>query len=161
RGGCGARLSSDRARLLRHPQKARRRRRSPERARRALRWCGIETPRAACTDCPRREAGLRRDRCAGAETSCLIECDDARVSRRIEVAVAGARELEEVRALFVEYAQSLAFSLAYQGWEEELRALPGKYAPPGGLLLIARAREVPAGCVALRGLDAEEACEMK
>jgi hypothetical protein len=39
-------------------------------------------------------------------------------------------DVAAVRALFVEYAESLGFSLAYQGFERELAELPGRYAPP-------------------------------
>lgn len=45
-------------------------------------------------------------------------------------------------------------------FERELRTLPGKYAPPEGALLLACVDGEPAGCVALRRIDAQ-ACEMK
>jgi len=45
-------------------------------------------------------------------------------------------------------------------FEHELRTLPGKFAPPEGALLLARVDAAPAGCVALRRIDAR-ACEMK
>jgi ribosomal protein S18 acetylase RimI-like enzyme len=64
--------------------------------------------------------------------------------------------LEEIRALFLEYAQALGFSLCFQGFDEELRTLPGKYAPPEGSLLLAPGN----GCVGVRPLDARTA-EMK
>jgi putative acetyltransferase len=69
-------------------------------------------------------------------------------------------DLAAVRALFTEYAESLGFSLAYQGFELELAELPGRYAPPAGALLLARADGVEAGVVALRQLS-PDICEMK
>ena len=65
-----------------------------------------------------------------------------------------------MRALFVEYADSLGVDLSYQGFEEELRSLPGDYAAPRGRLLLARVGEVAAGCAALRPL-ANDTSEMK
>jgi len=70
-------------------------------------------------------------------------------------------DLEAIRALFVEYAQSLGFSLCFQGFDQELATLPGRYAPPSGHLLIAYRRNVPVGCVGLRALDEQGVCEMK
>jgi len=69
-------------------------------------------------------------------------------------------DLAAVRALFIEYAESLGFSLAYQGFELELTELPGRYAPPTGALLLARADGAEAGVVALRRLS-PGICEMK
>ena len=52
-------------------------------------------------------------------------------SPRIAIAPPGdAADHEAIKALFVEYAESLGFSLAYQGFDTELSAFPGKYAPP-------------------------------
>ncbi|HEX4562111.1 MAG TPA: GNAT family N-acetyltransferase [Gemmatimonadales bacterium] len=69
-------------------------------------------------------------------------------------------QVESVRALFVEYAQSLGFSLCFQGFDEEIATLPGAYAPPQGRLLLATIAGVPAGCVAIRPLEGD-ACELK
>jgi putative acetyltransferase len=68
--------------------------------------------------------------------------------------------IDEVRALFNEYAASLGFSLCFQSFEQELANLPGDYAPPSGRLLLAYVDEAPAGCVALHRLEGD-ACEMK
>jgi len=76
-----------------------------------------------------------------------------------QVAEAGPR-LEEVGALFLEYARTLDFSLCFQGFDEELRALPGMYAPPRGRLLLAIEDDRPAGCVGLHPWDGD-AAEMK
>jgi len=70
------------------------------------------------------------------------------------------QQIATVRELFLEYAQSLGFSLCFQGFDRELAALPGEYAPPTGRLLLAMQDGTPAGCVALHKLDAAH-CEMK
>ena len=70
-------------------------------------------------------------------------------------------DLATARELFVEYGESLGFSLCFQGFDEELATLPGKYAPPGGVILLAKEREGAAGCVALRPAEQAGACEMK
>lgn len=68
--------------------------------------------------------------------------------------------IEQVRALFLEYRESLGFSLCFQSFDEELKNLPGAYAPPSGRLLLARSADQAAGCIALRKLDTG-ICEMK
>jgi ribosomal protein S18 acetylase RimI-like enzyme len=73
-----------------------------------------------------------------------------------------AADLAAVVALFRAYAASLDVDLAYQGFEAEMAAMPGKYAPPAGRLLLARSAEgVPLGCVGLRALASPGCCEMK
>jgi len=69
-------------------------------------------------------------------------------------------DVETARTLFLEYAESLGVDLCFQGFERELAELPGDYAPPLGRLLLARAENGVAGCIALRPLE-ERACEMK
>lgn len=68
--------------------------------------------------------------------------------------------LAVVRRLFRAYAEGLGIDLAFQGFEEELAALPGKYAPPGGRLLLAWRGDDAIGCVALRPVS-EDTAEMK
>lgn len=73
-----------------------------------------------------------------------------------------AADLTDVVALFRAYAASLPVDLAYQNFDTELATLPGKYAPPRGVLLLARLADGrPVGCVAMRPMDSVAACEMK
>ncbi len=71
-----------------------------------------------------------------------------------------SEELEQVRNLFEEYSNSLAFDLDFQNFEEELVNLPGDYVRPAGCLLLATYKGQPVGCVGLRMLS-DGVCEMK
>ena len=73
-----------------------------------------------------------------------------------------ARDLTTVRTLFREYAASLGFALDFQGFEDELMELPGEYAEPRGVILLAEGPLGEAwGVVALRPLEDAATCEMK
>jgi GNAT superfamily N-acetyltransferase len=72
--------------------------------------------------------------------------------------------LQDTRAIFREYALQLGVDLCFQGFEAELQGLPGEYASPAGLLLLAFVDGELAGCGAFRPLpdvDYPDACEMK
>jgi ribosomal protein S18 acetylase RimI-like enzyme len=78
------------------------------------------------------------------------------------VPVASGGDLDEVGALFREYALALGIDLAFQGFESELATLPGRYAPPKGALFIARDTHGQAlGCVGVRPFGKHGACEVK
>ena len=75
-----------------------------------------------------------------------------------------AQDIDTARALFEEYAASLGLDLSFQHFTEELAQLPGDYAAPRGALILAYVDDAPAGCCALRPLDAcdyPNAAEMK
>lgn len=80
------------------------------------------------------------------------ELDAVRELMRAFVAWHRQRHTQDL-ALIDEYFDAAAF-------EAELEGLPGKYAPPRGQLLLATVDGRPAGCVALREIDADD-CEMK
>jgi len=67
--------------------------------------------------------------------------------------VGGDADVALARALFCEYAQWLGVDLCFQGFDDELRTLPGAYAPPRGRLLLAGAPNDAFACIALRPLD--------
>lgn len=80
-------------------------------------------------------------------------------------------QLEDVRSLMrafvgwhrVRHAAYLDLIDAYfdpRAYEHELQALPGKYQPPAGALLLATVDGKAAGCVAMRPID-DGCCEMK
>jgi ribosomal protein S18 acetylase RimI-like enzyme len=64
-----------------------------------------------------------------------------------------ASDTAAVRHLFRDYAESLPFSLDFQGFQAELTGLPAPYNPPAGCLLIARRESAPVGVVGLKPLD--------
>lgn len=77
-------------------------------------------------------------------------------------------QIDDFRALASEYAAGIAdvaaCSLEHQGFESELRDLPGRYAPSrGGRMFVAAVDGRPAGCIALRALPelGPGVCEMK
>ena len=84
----------------------------------------------------------------------------ARSSELHAVQAESAEQIATVRELFLEYAQSLGFSLCFQGFDKELAELPGDYAAPQGRLLLADFGGDVAGCGALHKIDGGT-CEMK
>lgn len=75
--------------------------------------------------------------------------------------VTSQEDIEQVRTLFTEYRAELVVEPCFQSFDEEIAALPGSYAPPGGKLLLAKVVGQPVGCIGLRPFPADGACEMK
>jgi GNAT superfamily N-acetyltransferase len=79
---------------------------------------------------------------------------------QVVIKSASAEDLDTLRALWLEYWQSLGFSPGFQNFAAEMKDLPGKYAEPRGRLLIASVETRTAGAAAFRALRAD-ACEAK
>jgi putative acetyltransferase len=69
-------------------------------------------------------------------------------------------QVEQARALILEYTKALGIDLSFQGFEQEMADFPGTYSPPSGRLLLALNGSEAAGCVGIRGLT-PDTCEMK
>ena len=101
-----------------------------------------------------RRGAQARKRAASRKVA-AIKAEDVRLIQ-VESGIA----LEEIRALFLEYAQSLDFKLCFQNFDLELRDLPGIYKPPQGRLVLCEVNGKPAGSIALKPLE-PGICEMK
>ena len=72
-----------------------------------------------------------------------------------------AVELTSAAALFRAYAKSLPIDLGPQGFGDELKSLPGPYAPPAGELLLAKRGDHVLGCIGLKPLAPPDVAEIK
>ena len=66
-----------------------------------------------------------------------------------------------VRGLFSEYAAALGVDLGFQDFAHERASLPGDYASPGGVLLLAESGTDVIGCIGLRPLEPPAIAELK
>jgi putative acetyltransferase len=104
---------------------------------------------------------VRSTRCCGGQRS---SGPVQLTSRTTVIAAQTEAHWEAARCLFREYAESIGVDLCFQDFDNELKSLPGYYAIPRGVLLIALYDGHWAGCCALRPLDSVDyanACEMK
>jgi ribosomal protein S18 acetylase RimI-like enzyme len=69
---------------------------------------------------------------------------------RLDIRPAAQGDLADIRLMLGEYAAGLGIDLSFQGFDREVRDLPGDYTPPSGALLIARTGERALGMVAMR-----------
>ncbi|MGE3147411.1 MAG: GNAT family N-acetyltransferase [Pseudorhodoplanes sp.] len=63
------------------------------------------------------------------------------------------QDRERAETLFREYVESLGVDIGFQNIEAELASLPGRYARPGGAVLIAQDGADAAGIVAYRSFE--------
>ncbi|MFQ5995920.1 MAG: GNAT family N-acetyltransferase [Acidiferrobacterales bacterium] len=61
-------------------------------------------------------------------------------------------DITVARHLFEQYAAWLGVDLSFQSFDTELAGLPGPYARPGGVILLAEHKRIAVGCVALRSI---------
>ena len=110
-----------------------------------------------CGNCYEELRGPMRWKLAPARMAALLTTGGATIRHAHE-----EDWIPEIRALFVEYAQSLGVDLGFQDFDRELASLPGEYnwAMGKGCLLIALDHGKPVGCVGCRPLQGMT-CEMK
>jgi putative acetyltransferase len=93
-----------------------------------------------------------------------IACSQSKLNRKAHLPTIReaqtAADIEQARELFVEYQSTLGVDLCFQGFTEELAALPGYYSRPSGRLLLAEEGTRVLGVVALRPVSRAD-CEMK
>ena len=95
-----------------------------------------------------------------AARSRFVAPDVEEIPGDVVVRAATDRHFEAGRRLFEEYAREIEVDLCFQGFADELEALPEMYGPPVGGLLLARRDGELVGCVGFRRLD-QDVCEMK
>lgn len=78
----------------------------------------------------------------------------------VAISVASGQDTDAVRCLWREYWDSLRLPSDFQGFADEMKSLPGLYAAPRGILLLAQSQNRPAGTAAMRPLN-KRSCEAK
>jgi putative acetyltransferase len=82
---------------------------------------------------------------------------NVRAKEPMKIIEADYSDLAKIAEMFREYQQLIGVDLCFQGFEEELANLPGKYAPPKGAIFIAVDEDDLIGCVAIRPLSQQQA----
>jgi ribosomal protein S18 acetylase RimI-like enzyme len=79
----------------------------------------------------------------------------------IRIIEANTHELiTQAKSLFLEYTETLDFSLCFQNFDNELENFTSQYSPPAGNLFLALFENDPIGCVGVRYFE-KDICEMK
>jgi ribosomal protein S18 acetylase RimI-like enzyme len=68
--------------------------------------------------------------------------------------------ITKAKSLFLEYSETLDFSLCFQNFDDELKNFPNQYSPPTGNLFLALCEYEAIGCVGTRYFG-KDICEMK
>jgi putative acetyltransferase len=68
----------------------------------------------------------------------------------VDIDVRDPLAVATMRELFLEYAAAIGVDLCFQGFDDEVATLPGRYGAPGGALVLAADAQGAVGCVALR-----------
>ena len=84
-------------------------------------------------------------------------------SHELRIAEARPQDFDQVRLLLREYREWVGVDPCFTTFERELAELPGEYAPPGGILLLAWDGDELLGSVGMRGISwlQEGCCELK
>ncbi len=86
--------------------------------------------------------------------------NDGEPMMEFRIVVQDSTDIKAVRELFLAHQDELGFDFCFQGFQEELDTLPGKYVAPNGQLLLVTENGVAIACGALRDLGSG-ACEVK
>ncbi|MEQ1824002.1 MAG: GNAT family N-acetyltransferase [Fimbriimonadaceae bacterium] len=71
-------------------------------------------------------------------------------------------DVDLIRLLFCEYRDETDGEGCFEDFEAEMAALPGRYKEPKGILILAKLKGEPVGCIALSPLNANvKSCEIK
>ena len=68
----------------------------------------------------------------------------------MKIVEAQSKDMEIVRDFFREYQAWLNVDICFQGFEEELASLPGRYAAPKGAIYLVFDDDEPVACAAIR-----------
>ena len=72
------------------------------------------------------------------------------LNTKLDIIEAQAKDMDLVREFFREYQAWLNVDICFQGFEEELSSLPGRYAPPKGTIYLVFDGDEAIACAAIR-----------
>ena len=72
------------------------------------------------------------------------------LNTKLDIIEAQVKDMDLVREFFREYQAWLNVDICFQGFEEELASLPGRYAPPKGAIYLVFDGDEAIACAAIR-----------